>query len=580
MAVFLGLGVIVPFLNHYRLAPSGSFHSEVAAASFFLMAVLASVPSLPREAVRLDRLMAAAIFGLAGLIAGHWAFAASDYAFAYASWLMLLGLFYVAFVWGQVIGRDEELRNLILLRLSWAVVIAAGANAVAQLIQISAHASAFAPYVITSNIEGSCRISGNVNQANHANTLAWMGLCAVTFLFSQRKTGCTVLVLVFTLFLVSSALTTSRTAWLFAGVISALIFFSFARTEYARKKRWPLIISVIGGLFAASLVGSQLLGEHCASAGGRFLSAREHSYNAQRADLARQAVEIWRAAPFFGEGPGRFRGASFELPIDDVQSRAVDYYAHSIFLQFLAELGALGLGILVVGLLAYAKRLANCRDKSPAFWLAISWIALVGVHSLVENAFAYAFFLIPSGIALGAALALGRAPIEGPRFRPRWGAAVAGVFGISTAVALVFDYDNLTHLDTTANIALNLGAHESPLASKRLSELREEIWLFSPYADITLLGLKSASADNVDGIRVMTARINRIFPTVETVYYSVLVATLDGDLELAAQLLRRMRLSFPDRSAEYIDKLYRVSSEHREFSALRGLVAPVAAAQR
>ena len=158
--------------------------------------------------------------------------------------------------------------------------------------------------------------------------------------------------------------------------------------------------------------------------------------------------------------------------------------------------------------------------------------------------------------------------------RTQLAAAVTSIFGMSVAVALVIDYDKLTHLDMTANLALNMGAHESLVAAKRLSEIRETIRVYEPYADLTLLGLRNLSVDNKEEVRLITNRVNRIFPTPETTYYSILLATLDGEMDEAALLIRKLKVYFSKQSDQYVTKMYRVSSERAEFRALKDLVAP------
>ena len=207
--------------------------------------------------------------------------------------------------------------------------------------------------------------------------------------------------------------------------------------------------------------------------------------------------------------------------------------------------------------------LKDKRAYSSAFWALF-----IGLHSLLENAFAYTFFLIPVAATLGAVLSGRISPARGIACPPRPTAAVVSLLGIATVVAFVLDYNKLTRLEISIRTATAMGAHESPIAVQRFEEIRREIYIYSPYADLAILGVKDITSQNLEEIRRLLGRVVRIFPTVETTYYQVLVATLSGDLEESADKLTKMQMYFPREASEYMAKLSRLAAERYEFSVL------------
>ncbi len=101
-----------------------------------------------------------------------------------------------------------------------------------------------------------------------------------------------------------------------------------------------------------------------------------------RIDEARAALRVAASAPLTGVGPGK---AELRWVRAD-GAVAIAHYAHNEYLQVLAELGALGLGLLVALVMVIARMLRRCRatPSLPVWAGAAAGLTALGVHGLFD----------------------------------------------------------------------------------------------------------------------------------------------------------------------------------------------------
>jgi hypothetical protein len=114
-----------------------------------------------------------------------------------------------------------------------------------------------------------------------------------------------------------------------------------------------------------------------------------------RIDNWQSAVWVWSETPAAGVGIGGFAQAAQAVPFG-VGNRP--RHAHSLPLEWLAELGPVGLFLFVVGVSALWRLLRNLWSERPELAVAL---AVIPVHNLVD------FSLYSTGIALAWAIFLG-----------------------------------------------------------------------------------------------------------------------------------------------------------------------------
>jgi hypothetical protein len=119
-----------------------------------------------------------------------------------------------------------------------------------------------------------------------------------------------------------------------------------------------------------------------------------------RLDNWRSALSLWSAAPLTGIGLGSFGQAVQSLPLT-VGNRPA--HAHSLPLEWSAELGVVGCGLFLMAAIAVVRLVWRLWPRRPELAVAV---AIVPAHNLVD------FSLYVSGVALPWAVLAGWAIAE------------------------------------------------------------------------------------------------------------------------------------------------------------------------
>jgi tetratricopeptide (TPR) repeat protein len=182
-----------------------------------------------------------------------------------------------------------------------------------------------------------------------------------------------------------------------------------------------------------SWASSQFSGGECANVPGRLAELCANN----RLDWWKESLHIARARPLGGSGAGTFAVARLRYRADATEASE----PHSVPFQVLADLGVVGLGLLVVTVVGSALgvrrglRLAPPGERRAGAALACLALAFF-VHSLVDYDLDFLAVSAPALTALGALLALGRPAIG---FRARVPELVAaGVVTVAAVLAVAF----------------------------------------------------------------------------------------------------------------------------------------------
>ncbi len=171
-AVALGLAILLPFVNFFRVRPFGDFYSEWACAVAFAIAGFVIGVRLPKKS--LANLHA---FAIPALIVATAALQAALGKYSYAAdwqfWLAYLFIAALALLMGQALS-EPRFRGHFGARIAWAIILAGTANFLLQVLQAARVSGDLSPFVVSSG--SVCQLFGNVGQANHANSLAWLGI--------------------------------------------------------------------------------------------------------------------------------------------------------------------------------------------------------------------------------------------------------------------------------------------------------------------------------------------------------------------------------------------------------------------
>lgn len=197
-----------------------------------------------------------------------------------------------------------------------------------------------------------------------------------------------------------------------------------AATHAGPVRRGLVIVCVVGavvaggGLVAAvgnpfSWVSSQVSRGECVNEPGRLGELCANN----RLAWWEESLRIAADRPLAGSGAGTFEIARARYR-EDASRPASE--PHSVPLQLLADLGAIGLLLgIVVALGAvlgvrHGLRRADGRERPAAIALA-GLVFAYGVHALVDYPLDFIAVTAPALVALGALLAVGREPVAGGR---------------------------------------------------------------------------------------------------------------------------------------------------------------------
>jgi hypothetical protein len=265
-ALSLGAGVVLGFLSFICAPPLQDFPGDWTATMFFCLGAVLVLPALPRRfAVAPAPLALPAV--LAALVCVQLALGRYAYLQFPLLWLGYLALAVLAIVVGQGIrsaGHGADVTR----SLAWALLAAGIFNSAVQVLQALQWGRGLAPVVIPL-AEHACRPYGNVSQANHASTLAWLALAAALYLNGIGRLKVRVALPGIALLLFGSALSASRMAWLFLAVTMAVVVAVPVWPAGGARARRRLALLLAGGFAVATVAAAVLLtgiGAGCASA--------------------------------------------------------------------------------------------------------------------------------------------------------------------------------------------------------------------------------------------------------------------------------------------------------------------------
>lgn len=336
--------------------------------------------------------------------------------------------------------------------LAWWVLIGALANALCGVLQWSGLATT-AGGLVWPGAPGA--VVGNLAQQNHFATQLALGLASAAWLAStgrlQRLAACALAALL----VVALMLSGSRSGLLYLAAI-CLAWFAAGAGGQGRAaaltggtRRWSPVLAGGGAVAllwmaaAAGLLGPQLarLGQVGEGLGPRLF-------------LWRQAWTMFVAHPWLGVG---FDGFAWTLlgQLGPQDTRwGLDQYAHNLGLQLLAGCGLAGFAALALPALAWLGRVL-AAPRAPQHWWAWSVLAILAIHSMLEQPLYYCYFLGIAAFVAGVLDPHGRAGTA-QRWQRR---AVAGVL-CAAGVALAGstrDYETLASQFYADGRALDAG---------------------------------------------------------------------------------------------------------------------------
>jgi hypothetical protein len=385
-ALFLSLGWLVP--NHYH--PWIAFHTDAWVAWAFLIGGGGLLFSTPGR-VTWHRLAGlAAVLTLMPVLQ----FAAGKIFFAGQAWIATLYL--LGFLLSLLLAAKAEAAypdrvvEALFMAIGIAAVVSVGIQLYQWLAMVGDELWVLPLY--------DRRPYGNLAQPNQMATLELWGLISVAWMAHKKRIGPSVALLLASIILFGIALTQSRTA-----IVAILLLVAGACFW---RKLWPspravvilamcLLVYFVACLLVIEPISNALLLDRSFSATDRI---RGHD------PLRWQAYELFAhaalSAPWFGYGWSTLAPVHIAFAQDHGLLPAIFQQSHNLFLDFVLWLGIpLGAAVSIALAVWFIRRLIQVRSPKDA--LLVMFVAVVGLHAMLELPLHYAYMLLPTALVMG-----------------------------------------------------------------------------------------------------------------------------------------------------------------------------------
>lgn len=306
-----------------------------------------------------------------------------------------LTLILICFSVGFALAGNAEFSEKVLSWLGFVVVLGSFCSVVIAMAQAF---DVWGNQPLINRTIGLRRPGGNLGQPNHLATLILMGLASLSFLFETKKFGRTSTILLCAVLICGLVVTESRT-----GILGFFLLLGWwwARRRIVVFSMSPIVVSLVGAgllvllwtwpmFFSFVQSGNYSAGVHVepisTSAGARIV-------------VWPQLVEAMLQRPLLGWGLLQVSTAQNSVIHAYTQGEPFSF-AHNIILD-LAVGSGLPFAALLTALIAWWLWLRVQSTKNLTAWYCLAFALPLGVHSMLEFPFAYAYLLAPVVFALG-----------------------------------------------------------------------------------------------------------------------------------------------------------------------------------
>ncbi|MBR8314487.1 O-antigen ligase C-terminal domain-containing protein [Burkholderia dolosa] len=403
--VALAVALIVPYAITHHTYPIPTFYSEFSALVLYLLVGL-SVVLLVRTGRSAEPFAAPAAFvaplGFAAVLIAQ--VALLPLKVPSMNWLAVgyLGVALVAMQAGYALAR-EGLVDAVARMMAGALLVGGVFAVGCQIVQLFHVESAVSPFVVVYNIAVDRRPYGNMAQANHLATYIAFALAGALYLVQTRRLAVWAWVVLSIVLSTGLALTVSRGPWLQVAVmVVAGLWMAWLESRRApgNRRAWLMPVALAVAFVAVNVaVRWANLHFHLNLAESAAERMRDAGQIAPRLALWKYGLAMFREHPLLGVGWGEFPWHQFAL-VRTLGGVEIANNSHDIFIDLLAKSGLVGLGVLVVTLVAWFVRALRAPQSSTRVF-GFALIGILLMHALVEYPQQYMFFLLPAMFVIG-----------------------------------------------------------------------------------------------------------------------------------------------------------------------------------
>ena len=549
--VFLGSIAVLPFLQPYRLLPLTSFYSEwlaialgIGACLIFLTLRFWENLAVPRAALHLSWLV--------GWIAAQSFFVNH----IYTTQALLPALYLVwAILLVAVVGwlRHQLGAGKILGALAWFLLVGGILQALVGLSQYLGHYGWLAGWF---NVTRQGVVIGNVAQSNHFAAHVMLAALALIYLHAHHRLGRALAGPLLLFFTIALTLAGSRSVWLYASGALGLSFAAYWRTRDQIHRTMAIGSALLLAVFIAAQFFMPLVNE--------WLNLKINTAMQRGiADAVQPRLAEWHKAwliflqsPITGVGVGNYAWHSFNLhalpEFVSVPSEVIFHHAHNLFLEVAAELGIVGLILLVVLLAGWLRQFFR-NWLTPTNWLVGSVLLVLFIHSNLEYPLWYSYFLGIAAIFMG----IGDDRTVRIVFTPRLGQIAAASTLMLIFSILAVTYAGFRDLANVNMLVLEKGPEQ---AAARIVAISKNP-LLTPWAEAALATHGQPGEDEIARQLTLTTRVMHHHPNPIKVQRQIIYLALAGHMEESASLMRKAATAYPRSFANFTCALRETADE-------------------
>ena len=555
----VGLMWVVPFLYYYHAYPITTFYQEWGAAVLGLCAMPLLMtkrywrqPQVPYIVLLpIGLLMLGAVQFMLGRI-------------SYFDQALLLSLYMLWAALLMILGqqlREEFGLPVLATVLATFLLVGAELNALAGILQ-HYRWHTFLDAVVTVKI--AVAVYGNVAQPNHFADYITLGLISLGLLYMRSLLRVWQAALLAMPLLFVLVLSGSRSVWLYLLFIAGIAWWWQRRDKSCvLLLRYTLLLLLGFGLMHGVVKITWLEDAAVSSVTTVQRLFDERAGDSIRLYLWQEGWQIFTKFPLLGAGFGQFAWQHFQLGPVLQNPSIVGLYnnAHSLFIQVAAEMGLVGLLILLGSLAMWLIQCGRVQHTDYHWW-GYAVLGVLAIHSQLEYPLWYAYFIGVAALALG--MLDSRTYCLEMRGLSRVTLVTILLFG---ALFMVQMFQNYHHLESVMGLR--------PIASRDSYSRRESLMFantqipLSPYFDLSMSSKIKVSADHLADKRILNEGAMSFAPIGAVVYREALLLALSGEQAAAQLQMERAIWSYPDNFPETFKELNALAQKNPEnFAAL------------
>jgi O-antigen ligase len=305
---------------------------------------------------------------------------------------LYIGIWITAVLAGRLIATTS-VGNSLLDALMSACIFAAVISVGIALVQWTGTTKLF---IYAAELRPGGRPFANLAQPNHFCTLCFLGLCALFWLHQFEKISNSTFILAGVFLLLGMVASQSRTGWLQIGLLVTWVWINHARVNLRVSK--SVLLSLGAGYAAGVFFWPSICNDLLLSLGRPVADQLQAGV---RLPFWWSMLDAIFREPLFGYGWQQIGAAQERVAFDHPPMGALFDHSHNFVLDMLLWNG-LPIGGLLLAILAwwFMTHIRACRDARIVWLLAVAGGILT--HGMLEYPLTYAYFLIPTGLAMGA----------------------------------------------------------------------------------------------------------------------------------------------------------------------------------